>query len=502
MNIVITSEKTGVIGKSIAEEIVRQAEEKIENIFYLHFQNTPKPKMANPKLLKAMEMKTEDDLERNIRNIMEEYKIDYFIHSMDTSDKITSAIKRINPAQHTFLVGFGPLNDISSKEGSFNEGFKLLRKYRYNLFVMPYMTDSHSWIIVYPEKRFDLFRNNRKVVKNLVEIMFKRGSTNHPRSVQKGKVSDIPNDLYKEFRQTGKALYEMGLLPVVESGTYGNMSARQQNTFFITGRNVNKGDLPKKHLCKIEKVEPVSDEPQVFAKVHYYGQIKPSIDTAINNAIYSTTGYKAIVHIHTERIFSGIPLTEYNYPCGTEEEMNSIIALIKKNPKADIIQLYKHGLIIMGENLKECLSKIEVLFENGVSIRKTSEDELKENEFQEWRKHYNEVTKKGILPIDINASENYYSVFKGRTKVGILYIEIRNENLYFVFYSLEKFTRQGLGLGDAVIRIVSALAKNNQCASVNVLTVEDCKVVSYYQNRGFRKVSGSSPGLIELRKPL
>jgi len=501
-NIIITSEKTGVIGKSIAEEIARQTERKMGNIFYLYFQNTPKPKVADLKVLKVMEMKTENDLERNIGNIVKEYEIDYFIHSMDISGKITSAIKRINPAKHTFLVGFGPLNDVSSKEESFSEGFKLLRKYRCNLLVIPCAASNHSQMIIYPEKRFDLFPNNRKTVKNLVEIMFKRGSTNHPRSVQKGKISDIPNDLYKEFYQTGKTLYEMGFLPVVESGTYGNMSARWKDIFFITGRNVNKGDLPKKHLCRIERVEPVSDKLQIFAKVYYYGQVKPSIDTAVNNAIYSATGHKAIVHIHTEQIFSGIPMTEYNYPCGTEEEMNSIITLIRENPKADVIQLYKHGLIVMGKNLKECLSKIEALFENGISIRKTNEGELKENEFQEWRKHYNEVTKRGILPIDIDASENYYSVFKGKTKVGILYIEIRNNGLYFVFYSLERFTRQGLGLGDAVVWIISALAKNNQCASINVLTVEDCKVVSYYQNRGFRKVSRNFSGSIELRKPL
>lgn len=500
MNIIITSEKAGTIGKSIAEEIVKQTEGKIGNIFYLYFQNTLKPEMTDPKLLKAIEIRTENELERNIKSIIEKHEIDYFIHLMDTSSKIKSVIKRINPAKHTFLIGFEQLNNDSLEERSFNEGFKLLREYRYNLLVVPNVTDDRSWMIIYPEKRFDLFSSDQEAVKNLVETMFKRGSTNHPKSVQRGRVTDISNDLYEEFYQTGKALYERGLLPVVESGTYGNMSARQEDTFFITGRNVNKGNLPKDHLCRIERVELVSDEFQVFAKVHYYGQVKPSIDTAINDAVYSATGHKAIVHIHTEQIFLGIPLTEYNYPCGTEEEMNSIITLIRKNPRADIIQLYKHGLIVMGRSLKECLSKIESLFKNEISIRKINREEAEGKEFQEWRRHYNEAKEQNTSLLDINAFENYYLVLKGRTKVGILYLKVKDKTLYFVFYSLERFTRQGLGLGDAVIQIVSALAKNNQCVSISVLTAEDCNVVSYYQNRGFKKIFGNSSGLTKLRK--
>ena len=502
MNIIITSEKAGTIGKSIAEEIVKQTEGKIGNIFYLYFQNTLKPEMTDPKLLKAMEIRTENELERNIKSIIEEYEIDYFIHLMDTSSKIKSVIKRINPAKHTFLIGFEQLNNDSLEERSFNEGFKLLREYRYNLLVVPNVTDDRSWMIVYPEKRFDLFSSNQEIVKDLVEIMLKRGFTNHPKSIQKGTFSDIPNDLYEEFHRTGKTLYEMGLLPIVENGTYGNMSARQKNTFFITGRNVNKGDLPRKHLCRIERVESLSDESWVFAEVHYHGQVKPSIDTAINNAIYLATRHKAIVHIHTERIFSGIPLTEYNYPCGTEEEMNSIMALIRKSPKADIIQLYKHGLIVMGENLRECLSKIEILFENEISIKKMNRDEVRGKEFQEWSKHYNEAKKQNTSPLDINALENYYLVFKGRTKVGILYLEIRDKVLYFVFYSLEKFTKKGLGLGGAIIQIVDVLARNNQCISTNVLTAKNCGVISYYENRGFKRVFQVFTGLVELKKYL
>ena len=502
MNIIITSEKAGTIGKSIAEEIVKQTEGKIGNIFYLYFQNTLKPEMTDPKLLKAMEIRTENELERNIKSIIEKYEIDYFIHLMDTSSKIKSVIKRINPAKHTFLIGFEQLNNDSLEERSFNEGFKLLREYRYNLLVVPNVTDDRSWMIVYPEKRFDLFSSNQEIVKDLVEIMLKRGFTNHPKSIQKGTFSDIPNDLYEEFHRTGKTLYEMGLLPIVENGTYGNMSARQKNTFFITGRNVNKGDLPRKHLCRIERVESVSDESRVFAEVHYHGQVKPSIDTAINNAIYLATRHKAIVHIHTERIFSGIPLTEYNYPCGTEEEMNSIMALIRKSPRADIIQLYKHGLIVMGENLRECLSKIEILFENEISIKKMNRDEVRGKEFQEWSKHYNEAKKQNTSPLDINALENYYLVFKGRTKVGILYLEIRDKVLYFVFYSLEKFTKKGLGLGGAIIQIVDVLARNNQCISTNVLTAKNCGVISYYENRGFKRVFQVFTGLVELKKYL
>ena len=502
MNIIITSEKTDITSESIIKEIAKQSYGKMGSIFYLYSQNDLKQEKAGFKFLKTANIRTADDLKRNIKNIMKEYEIDYFIHLMNISDKIIFDIKKINPDTHTFSVGFGLLNNVFSKEGLFDEGFKLLRKYRYNLLVVPYTADSCSWMIIYPEKRFDLFSSDQEAVKNLVETMFKRGSTNHPKSVHRGRVTDISNDLYEEFYQTGKALYEMGLLPVVESGTYGNMSARQEDTFFITGRNVNKGNLPKNHLCRIERVEPVSDEFQVFAKVHYYGQVKPSIDTAINDAVYSATGHKAIVHIHTEQIFLGIPLTEYNYPCGTEEEMNSIITLIGKNPGADIIQLYKHGLIVMGRSLKDCLSKIENLFKNEISIRKINGEETEGKEFQEWKRHYNETKEQNTLLLDTNTLENYYLVLKGKTKVGILYLEVRDRALYFIFYSLKKFTKKGLGLGSAIIQIVDALARNNQCVSTNVLTAESCGVISYYENRGFKRVFQVSAGLVELKKYL
>ena len=141
-------------------------------------------------------------------------------------------------------------------------------------------------------------------------------------------------------------------------------------------------------------------------------------------------------------------------------------------------------------------------FEITESNRSKNRDEARENEFQEWRKHYNEIKEQNILSLDINTLENYYLVFKGKTKVGILYLEVRNRALYFIFYSLRKFTKKGLGLGSAVIAIVDVLARNNQCVSTNVLTVESCGVIPYYENRGFKRVFEVSAGLVELKKYL
>ena len=147
-------------------------------------------------------------------------------------------------------------------------------------------------------------------------------------------------------------------------GTYGNLSFRLSNknsSFYITGRNVHKGHLKTSDICAIIDVD-FTKEDSIYAKVSYQGMIKPSIDSAIHAAIYNETDCTHIVHIHTNKVFLGYPLTDYNYPCGSGEEKEAILNFILENKTHQIIQLYKHGLIILGHSFSECSHLIDKLF--------------------------------------------------------------------------------------------------------------------------------------------
>ena len=58
-----------------------------------------------------------------------------------------------------------------------------------------------------------------------------------------------------------------------KEGTYGNMSAKVDNGFYMTCRNVDKSKLKKSDLSFIENVEMVS-EGSVYSKVYYNSNIK------------------------------------------------------------------------------------------------------------------------------------------------------------------------------------------------------------------------------------
>ncbi len=279
---------------------------------------------------------------------------------------------------------------------------------------------------------------------------------------------------------------------------------------YITGRGSDKGDLPRGHIVRINSVEKIdlTEEieldhlPKVFARIFYSGKVKPSIDTAINHALLEGTGFKTTVHIHTDRIFADLPQTGYNYPCGAKEELDEIMSLRRENPDADILQQYKHGLIILGNDFDDCMKKIKDLFSDEVSARKIKEDEKREKEFLGWEEHYKKNAKGKNVDIDIYDAKSLYMIQKGEAKVGFLYTKMKDDTVYFVFYSLEEFTRKKLGLGEKVIDIVSKMARNKQFGKIGILTTRECNVIPYYEKKGFKITSEDSGGLIWMEKKI
>jgi ribulose-5-phosphate 4-epimerase/fuculose-1-phosphate aldolase len=67
----------------------------------------------------------------------------------------------------------------------------------------------------------------------------------------------------------------------------------------------------------------------------------------------------AILHVHAW--MAGIPSTEVNYPCGTEELAVAVADLVRQapDPVHAVVGLKNHGLTITGDSLDEIFTRTE-----------------------------------------------------------------------------------------------------------------------------------------------
>lgn len=138
--------------------------------------------------------------------------------------------------------------------------------------------------------------------------------------------------------------------------------------------------------------------------------------------------------------------------------------------------------------------------ESGVLVRKMTQEERTGREFKEWENHYLKAVEGKNSDIDIYGFNFLYLVFNGDDKIGLLYLKPKNKTLYFVFYTLDEFTKKGLGLGEKVIKIVSRIAQGNGYGKIGVLTSRVCNVYPYYEKRGFKIVLENSFNYIWMEK--
>lgn len=135
-----------------------------------------------------------------------------------------------------------------------------------------------------------------------------------------------------------------------------------------------------------------------------------------------------------------------------------------------------------------------------ISTREMTANDKTAPEFIEWENHYLKAIEAKNPDIDIYGFMYLHFVFKGDKKVGVLYLRPIGGTLYFVFYSLEQFTKKGLGLGEKVIWIVDRAAKENRYKKIGVLTSKACGVYPYYEKRGFKKIIEDKSGFIWMVK--
>jgi ribulose-5-phosphate 4-epimerase/fuculose-1-phosphate aldolase len=152
-----------------------------------------------------------------------------------------------------------------------------------------------------------------------------------------------------------KRLYGIGGL------SYGNLSARKDETrFWMSASGVDKAKLetPGRDILLVSGYDAgaarivLSVPPGIEPR-------RVSVDAIEHWRIYREhPDVGAILHVHAW--LEGIPATEVNYPCGTEELAANVADLLAAEPDSAhaVIGLRNHGITATGASLEEILDRV------------------------------------------------------------------------------------------------------------------------------------------------
>ena len=152
-----------------------------------------------------------------------------------------------------------------------------------------------------------------------------------------------------------KRLYGIGGL------SYGNLSARKDETrFWMSASGVDKARLetPGRDILLVSGYD--AEHARIVLSVP--PGIEPrrvSVDAIEHWRIYREhPDVGAILHVHAW--LEGIPATEVNYPCGTEELAANVAELLAAEPVPAhaVVGLRNHGITATGASLEEILDRV------------------------------------------------------------------------------------------------------------------------------------------------
>lgn len=191
------------------------------------------------------------------------------------------------------------------------------------------------------------------------------------------------DDLTEQIRDAGRRLGKLKLLPApfpihdllderdlrhvkrlygVGGLSYGNLSARKdERRFWMSASGVDKTKLevPGRDILLVSGYD--AERGRMILSVP--PNIEPrrvSVDAIEHWMIYQAhPEVRAILHVHAW--VEGVPATEINYPCGTEELARSVAELVgaASDPGRATVGLRNHGITATGPSLTEILDRIE-----------------------------------------------------------------------------------------------------------------------------------------------
>lgn len=144
--------------------------------------------------------------------------------------------------------------------------------------------------------------------------------------------------------------------------SYGNLSVRKdERRFWMSASGVDKSRLEEvgREILLVEGYDPernamvLSVPPDVEPR-------RVSVDAIEHWTIYRAhPAVGAIVHVHAW--MDGVPVTRFNYPCGTRELAEAVARQVEEaeDPSRAVVGLKNHGLTITGRSLEGIFDRIE-----------------------------------------------------------------------------------------------------------------------------------------------
>ncbi|MEP0822688.1 MAG: class II aldolase/adducin family protein [Ignavibacterium sp.] len=196
------------------------------------------------------------------------------------------------------------------------------------------------------------------------------------------------SDVVEQIKHYGAELDRLGVLPTpfplrellsghdmrhlykiygITGLSYGNLSAREripelgETTFWMTGRGIDKSHISTvgRDVLLVRDFDHAAGTAILSMPREYDPRTRVSVDAVEHALIYKTyPAVSAIVHVHAW--IEGVLCTRQNYPCGTQELAEEVVALLEKtgSPERTVVGLKNHGLTITGPSLEEIFERI------------------------------------------------------------------------------------------------------------------------------------------------
>ena len=385
MNILITAGGTIVnIGNfstgSFPAKIANASLLKGHEVIYLHAKNAKIP-TANRKL-KLIAYETYDDYANELKKILNKNSIDIAFLGAAVSDygvkrhkgkipsskllltirlfRLPKVIKSVKQWSKTplFQVGFKLLSNATKKELVEN-AYKSNLENRSDLTIASDFSEIKSGkrevMLITPEKGAIKLKEPN-LAKKIVEFAEKRARTNRFKTVLISKtIGKKYNKEMKLFKELCGRLSKQGLMPEFFKGAvsgHGSLALRtDNNSFLITARGSNKKNLRPGDITLVRKVDWKKRKILIEAPQDK----KASFNAVLVSAIFDKfPRVNAVVHTHS--FTKKAPITEFPYTPGTLEYAKKTLNLFKKNIR--IINLKNHGLVAIGNDLKETVNYV------------------------------------------------------------------------------------------------------------------------------------------------
>lgn len=144
--------------------------------------------------------------------------------------------------------------------------------------------------------------------------------------------------------------------------SYGNLSVRKdEERFWMSASGVDKSRLEVvgREIQLVKGYDPERNA-MVLSVPPDAEPARVSVDAVEHWTIYREhPGVGAIVHVHAW--MDGVPVTPFNYPCGTRELAEAVARRVDEaeDPTRAVVGLKNHGLTITGRSLEGIFDRIE-----------------------------------------------------------------------------------------------------------------------------------------------